>query len=269
MSDYGCLGSPNHTYAKVEGVPHGYQCRSAAGRCEIGFVQAEDSAEQCETDSRCEYKTGSCYCPPGMQCICGGGSPGQCQSREQPVAQERLPIIDIHMHATGVSDFGGPISVCTNEGKILYPGLDPRDPITVERAAMCDSPLPSSRTDAELLDDTVEMLERYNIFAVADGTLQDLDRWRAASPERIIPAMNFNPFNDDGIELSPAGFRELFLDGKLQVFAEVGPQYQGRLASDDALDKYFALAEELDIPVGVHLGEGHARWCPCRRLFWL
>lgn len=171
-------------------------------------------------------------------------------------AQDRLPIIDMHLHTTGVSDFGGPMSVCTNEGKILYPGLDPRVPITVERVAICDSPLPSSKTDAELLDDTAEMLERYNIFAVADGTLENLERWQAAIPGRIIPAMNFNPFNDDGIDLSPAEFRELFLDGKFQVFAEVGPQYQGKLATDDALDEYFALAEELDIPIGYHLGEG-------------
>jgi predicted TIM-barrel fold metal-dependent hydrolase len=171
-------------------------------------------------------------------------------------AQDRLPIIDMHLHATSVTDFGGPMSVCTNEGEILYPDLDPRIPMTVDRAAVCDSPQMSSQTDAELLSETAEMLRRYNIFAVADGTLEDLDRWRAASPGRIISAMNFNPFNDDGIDLSPAEFRKLFIEGKLQVFAEVGPQYQGKLATDDVLDKYFALAEELDISIGFHLGEG-------------
>jgi predicted TIM-barrel fold metal-dependent hydrolase len=40
------------------------------------------------------------------------------------------------------------------------------------------------------------------------------------------------------------------------VFAEIGAQYRGRLLSDPLYERYFALAEELDIPVGVHLGEG-------------
>lgn len=85
MSDYACLDSPRHTYAKVEGVPHGYQCRRAVGQCEVGFIQADNTAAQCEANPHCEYLTGSCYCPPGMQCICGGGSPGQCQFRGQTI----------------------------------------------------------------------------------------------------------------------------------------------------------------------------------------
>jgi hypothetical protein len=37
---------------------------------------------------------------------------------------------------------------------------------------------------------------------------------------------------------------------------EVGLQYQGISPSDPAVDDYFALAEELDIPVGIHMGTG-------------
>ena len=33
-------------------------------------------------------------------------------------------------------------------------------------------------------------------------------------------------------------------------------QYQGISPSDPSVDKYFALAEELDIPVGIHMGTG-------------
>ena len=170
------------------------------------------------------------------------------------LAQDRLPIIDMHLHAEGVSSFGGPMTVCTNEQDLHFPGIDPRIPITGERLKNCDAPLPSAGTDAELIAGTIGMLDRYNIFGVMSGTLQELDQWQAASPKRIIPAMNFNPFNSS--RQSPAEFRQLFHDGKFQVFAEVGPQYQGRLATDDALDHYFALAEELDIPIGFHLGEG-------------
>jgi predicted TIM-barrel fold metal-dependent hydrolase len=44
--------------------------------------------------------------------------------------------------------------------------------------------------------------------------------------------------------------------GKFAVFAEIGAQYRGLSLDDPKLEPFFALAEELDIPVGVHLGEG-------------
>ena len=160
----------------------------------------------------------------------------------------------MHLHATGVSSFGGPLAVCTNEQDVHFPGLDPRIPISVERTQVCESPLQSAATDAELIESTVEMLDNYNIFAVTDGTLDELAQWRAASPTRIIPAMDFKVTGGP----SPAEFRSLFQEDAFQVFAEVSPQYRGKLATDEALDKYFALAEELDIPIGFHLGEGPA-----------
>jgi hypothetical protein len=37
---------------------------------------------------------------------------------------------------------------------------------------------------------------------------------------------------------------------------EIGLQYQNLSPSDMSVDKYFALAEELDIPVAIHMGTG-------------
>lgn len=167
-------------------------------------------------------------------------------------AQDQLPIIDMHLHIRGVTSFGGPMTVCTNEQNVHFPGLDPREPITVQRTSVCDSPLPSASNDTELMEKTIEMLERYNVFAVTDGTLDELDQWSAESPKRIIPALDFDFIGGQG----PSGFRELYEDGRFQVFSEIAPQYEGKLATDEELDDYFALAEELDIPIGFHLGEG-------------
>lgn len=50
--------------------------------------------------------------------------------------------------------------------------------------------------------------------------------------------------------------RRLHANGQLAVFAEVSMQYRGVRADDPRWEPYFALAEELDIPVGLHLGEG-------------
>jgi predicted TIM-barrel fold metal-dependent hydrolase len=37
---------------------------------------------------------------------------------------------------------------------------------------------------------------------------------------------------------------------------EIGLQYEGISPSDPSVDAYFALAEELDIPVAIHMGTG-------------
>jgi predicted TIM-barrel fold metal-dependent hydrolase len=51
-------------------------------------------------------------------------------------------------------------------------------------------------------------------------------------------------------------FRRLVNDRQLALFAEVSPQYEGKRLDDPIWEPYFALAGVLDIPVGVHLGEG-------------
>jgi len=50
--------------------------------------------------------------------------------------------------------------------------------------------------------------------------------------------------------------------GWLGAMGEVGAQYGGLSPDDPKSEPYFALAEKLDIPVGVHmgLGPGHALW---------
>ena len=52
-----------------------------------------------------------------------------------PLAAQRArpPIIDMHLHAHVLADYGGGMPVCTNVGPIEFPGLDPRAPITVAR----------------------------------------------------------------------------------------------------------------------------------------
>jgi predicted TIM-barrel fold metal-dependent hydrolase len=48
--------------------------------------------------------------------------------------------------------------------------------------------------------------------------------------------------------------RALYRAGKLRAMGEITAQYEGLSPSDSSLDPYFALAEELDIPVGIHTG---------------
>jgi uncharacterized protein len=170
--------------------------------------------------------------------------------RAQSAAPPRLPILDVHLHAATLEDFGGG-SVCTNDQPIVFPGADPRQPMTLDRFIDCPSPMASAATDAAVRAESLALLARYNIWAIAAGALDDVTAWRTASPERVTAAISFA-----ALDRSPEELRRLFAEGRFAVFAEIAAQYRGRKLSDPVYDPYFALAEELDIPVGVHLGEG-------------
>lgn len=172
----------------------------------------------------------------------------------QVSAQKRLPIIDMHLHAHMLDEYGGGGAVCTNDQKITFPGVDPRQPITLDRVLSCASPMKAAATDEAVMRESLALLERYNIWAVTSGSLDRVSAWRAAAPRRIIPAVSFATSRPG--QRTPEEFRRLFAEGRFAVFAEIGAQYLGLRLDDEAYEPYFALAEELDIPVGVHLGEG-------------
>jgi predicted TIM-barrel fold metal-dependent hydrolase len=163
-----------------------------------------------------------------------------------------LPIIDMHLHAHTLDDYGGGVAVCTNEHEITYPGVDPSKQITFDQVANCESPMPPAGSNDALMRESVAILERYNIWAVTSGSLDQVSAWTKFAKGRITPAISFasqppRPVDD---------FRKLFKENAYAVFAEIGAQYRGVSLDDERYEPYFALAEELDIPIGVHLGEG-------------
>lgn len=157
----------------------------------------------------------------------------------------------MHLHAETLAEFGGGGPVCTNEGEMLLRAWDPRVPLNPDMLAHCTATVASSTTDDAVMQETIALLDRYNIRGVTAGPLDLVKRWHAASPSRIIPAL---PFTDR--DLTPDQFRRLNAAGTFAVFAEITAQYRGLRLDDTIYDPYFALAAELDIPVGVHLGEG-------------
>jgi uncharacterized protein len=158
----------------------------------------------------------------------------------------------MHLHAHSLRAYGGGVPVCTGDQEITFPGVDPTKPITFGLVVKCASPLPPPATDEAVMRESLAMLRRYNIRAVTSGPLDLVTAWRAAAPDRIIPAQSFADAN----ARSPEDFRRLHAEGKLAVFAEIGAQYRGLSLADEVYEPHFALAEALDIPVGVHLGEG-------------
>lgn len=167
----------------------------------------------------------------------------------------RLPIIDMHVHIYDVETFGGdwPKTICTSKSNLEFPGVDAIKEITAQSASVCDEPMSPSATSDLLMEETVAAFDEYNIIAVTagGGDLEKLEKWQAASPNRIIPAIRFHRH-----EYSLERLRQLYREGQFRVFHEIGPQYDGKTVDAPEFDPYFALAEELDIPVGIHLGLG-------------
>jgi predicted TIM-barrel fold metal-dependent hydrolase len=168
------------------------------------------------------------------------------------LAASPAPIIDMHLHAHTLDDYGGGAAVCTNDAPMEFPGVDPREPITIAAVMKCAHPLPNAASDDAVMRESLALLERHNIYAVTSGQLPEVEKWRAAAKDRVIPAISF--LTDSPRSLDE--LRELHRASRFAVFAEIGAQYRGISLDDPRLEPYFALAEELDIPVGVHLGEG-------------
>ena len=172
-------------------------------------------------------------------------------------AQPRFAIIDMHFHADRPNAEGPP------GGKICAPYEEwaPRDPGKPIDAYLdwftthptCRNPL-TAPTDATVLRDRgLAILTRYNILALAGGEAATVDDYASHAAGHILPAIGFG---DPASALSVAELRKLHAQGRLAAISEITAQYSGIAPDDPRLEPYFALAEELDIPVGIHLGPG-------------
>ncbi|MGE0160261.1 MAG: amidohydrolase family protein [Dehalococcoidia bacterium] len=171
-------------------------------------------------------------------------------------AQLPLPIIDVHLHSLGADDQGPPpLALClptTSFGAASSGSSWGLELLTGYKDPPCADPSWSPVTDDALMEETVAIMERRNIIGVTSGPRRNA--WQARVPERIIPGTQlfFNGVNPAPVEFMRARFTE----GSVQVFAEVTIQYAGLEPTDPSLEPYFALAEELDVPMGIHVGPG-------------
>ena len=143
-------------------------------------------------------------------------------------AQSRPPIIDVHMHAYA---------------------KDPRwdhkvaNPITGEAMTATDEQSHMQATFAEM--------KKYNIVkAFVSTDYEAVLRWKAAAPDSIFVAYGF----DDPATVNLEFLRKEHAAGRLLSISEIGPQYEGLPPNDPKLEPIYALAEKLDIPVGIHIG---------------
>ena len=108
-------------------------------------------------------------------------------------------------------------------------------------------------------------------YVFLSGTTGDLRAWAAtADPKRYLPALVFpceagrapgpgagRPCFDAASEFPDVTWlREEIRAGRIRALGELAPQYMGISPADPRLEPYWQLAEEFDIPVGIHMGPG-------------
>ena len=149
------------------------------------------------------------------------------------------PIIDIHMHAFQWNKYGDP---------------PPPNLITGKR--------PTARSNNEAIEAYIAEMDRYNIvLAVGSGQLEMVKEMKEHVLNRFIGGIEFPKYTspvNKRMEKWPSlnELRILYESGQLKIMGEITAQYAGVAPNDPKLEPYFALAEELDIPVCLHTGFG-------------
>jgi uncharacterized protein len=178
------------------------------------------------------------------------------------IAQKRpLPVIDMHLHALHANDQGSaPLSIGAPYNEL---GLnDPKDDFrevfmkALKTKMWADHYITSPSTDDSLRQRTLAVLRRNNVYAITSGEIETVRKWKSESQERIINSIDWTFGLASRTGLTADSLEKLFHSGEFKVFGEVSIQYEGYSASDSAFEPYLAMAERLDIPVGIHVGPG-------------
>lgn len=171
---------------------------------------------------------------------------------------KKLPIIDMHLHAYPADYNGVPPSwICAPFAN--WPVRDTRDSgqkylsnAIFNNTNCLGIGFLSPKTDDALMNMTLSILKKYNIYAVTSGPFKYVEKWKKANPSRIIPGIEFSPTMNIPVDT----FRKWITQKRLKVMGELVGQYDGITLSDTIMEPYLALAEELDVPVSVHVGPG-------------
>jgi uncharacterized protein len=150
----------------------------------------------------------------------------QCSALAQQLA--RQPIIDVHMHAYGKDD------------RWTY---KVGNPATGRAMTATNEPAHMRETFSEM--------KKYNIVkAIVSADYEAVLRWKVAAPDKVLASYSF----DDPAAVDLEFLRKEHAARRLVSIGEVAAQYEGLAPNDPKLEPLYALAEELDIPIGIHIG---------------
>ena len=103
---------------------------------------------------------------------------------------------------------------------------------------------------------TLDAMQRLGIVkAVVFDNGQGYDgvqQWKRDAPDKVIAGITII----DPAKMDVSFLRNEYKAGRLQMIGEVGQQYVGIAPNDLRMEPIFALAEELDLPIGLHMFPG-------------
>lgn len=178
---------------------------------------------------------------------------GQQKKNQQGIS--KLPIIDVHLHALKADDQGPPpVSLCLPVANLPY--SDPSKEFAPQflewlNNKNCKKRIVSPLTDSMLMTKTIEVMKKNNVYGVVSGS--QTEKWVNYAPDRLIPGLRFRLNAETP---SPDSIKSIFSKGFYKILGEVGIQYEGYEANDSLFAPYLAVAEDLDIPVAIHIGTG-------------
>jgi predicted TIM-barrel fold metal-dependent hydrolase len=145
-------------------------------------------------------------------------------------AEDAPKVFDVHLHAIPSAD------------RMLLER--PPNPLTRQ-------PTPE-RTEEQLRAALIAEMRRNHVVAavVSSDDPRALRAWFEKPSARLLAGIGF----DSPSSMSVDTLTKEHGAGRLDAISEVGVAYAGLAPNDPALDAYFALAEKLDVPVGIHLG---------------
>ena len=168
---------------------------------------------------------------------CSSNNEDPKRTTPAPVAQTRAPIIDMHMHARMTNERG---PGGTAAPRPCYP-----EP--------CTEHSPLENPEGSILRGTLAAMERYNIvLGYLSDQYESVDAWAKEAPGRFLPSAMI-PSNWNGDLPDITFLRSAYKSGRFKGMGEIATQYFTLAPNDPRLEPYFALAEELDLPVLIHM----------------
>lgn len=146
----------------------------------------------------------------------------------QKSQQDRPSVIDVHVHSYAKDE-----------------RWTSKTPNPVTGQAM------TAMTEEAHMQASLAEMKKYNIVkAFVSNDYQTTLRWKAAAPDRIVASYGFDDPSAADLEF----VRGEHAAGRLGALGELGLPYGGVAPNDPRMEPFWALAEELDIPVGLHTG---------------
>ena len=167
----------------------------------------------------------------------------------------------MHLHSIGINS-NGPAPVNVGAPFRNFGSHDPAKPYgpdfmrILKSDSLFENTITSPATDDDLMNESIFILKKRNIYAVTSGEVIRVRKWKLAEPKRIIPAVMFFLSDTSSQKLSVDSLRTLFQSKEFKVFGEIMLQYEGYSVSDPVFEPFLKMAEELDMPVSIHIGLG-------------